>query len=158
MNLKLVIKPPWEAQTLSSAWMNYRKINKTNPTTIVIYLYFWIFGFLFACVFGFFSFLFKDCLWIIALFFILPFLSNCFGSMSIKQFILRTSLILFSKLYVFQIPTSFFENIIKTGLRNWEEEAKETFNQNVERSLYMWCMAPSNILSILIFEQSNLKK
>lgn len=78
--------------------------------------------------------------------------------MSIKHLILRTSLILFSKLYVFQIPTSFVENVIKSALKNWEEEAKETFNQNAERSLYMWCMAPFNVLSILIFEQSNLKK
>lgn len=50
------------------------------------------------------------------------------------------------------------EIVIKSGLRNWEEEAKEKFNQNVERSLYIWCMAPFIVLSILIFEQSNLKK
>lgn len=52
----------------------------------------------------------------------------------------------------------FVRNVIKWGLRNRKEEVKQTFNQNVERRLYMWCMGPFNVLSILIIEQSSLKK
>jgi len=158
---KCLLKLAWEAWTVSSAWLNYRKITKTNPTNVVIYLSLLIFVFLGFLLFFIFLYFFKTYLQSIALFWILPlFWAIDFEVCLSNIWFLRTSLILSSNYMHFKpLPALFLfvENVIKSGIRNWGKETKETFNQNVE-SLHMWCMAPFKVLSILIFEWSNLKK